>query len=244
MDCLTKVEIEKLRFPGSASNGNNALRTLRRMFSKAEEDKLIYEVPKFALFKETGPSLRLNDDAERRLLLVAEQPLKDIIIVMRDTGMRSARERYRMKVENLDFDAGTIFTPDSRTEKGRRFIPMSNRVRELLLARSLGWTEGWVWQSRSKGKHIGAAMVNRRWVAARAAAGLPKDIVLYCSRHDFGSFVLAKTGNLKAVMNTMGHADVKSAMVYQHPEDEILRNALNARHTLRHTVQNYNPINA
>jgi integrase len=242
MDCMTKGEIEKLRFPGSASNGNNALRTLRRMFSKAEEDKLIYEVPKFALFKETGRSLRLNDQAERRLLPVAEQPLKDIIIVMRDTGMRNARELYRMKVENLDFDAETIFTPDSKTENGRRFIPMSNRVKEILRARSLGRTEGWVWRSRSKGKHIGAAMVNRRWVRARAAAGLPKDLVLYCARHDFGSFVLAKTGNLKAVMNTMGHTDVKSAMVYQHPEDEILRNALNARHIPRHTVQNDNPV--
>ena len=32
MDEITKDEVEKLKFPGSASNGNNALRTLRRMF--------------------------------------------------------------------------------------------------------------------------------------------------------------------------------------------------------------------
>jgi hypothetical protein len=36
-------------------------------------------------------------------------------------------------------------------------------------------------------------------------------------------------------MNTMGHTDIKSAMVCQHPEDEILRNALNAWHIPRHT---------
>jgi len=40
-----------------------------------------------------------------------------------------------------------------------------------------------------------------------------------------GSFVLAKTGNLKAVMNAMGHSDVRSAMVCRHPEGEIIRNA-------------------
>lgn len=94
-----------------------------------------------------------------------------------------------------------------------------------------------MWQSRYKGKHIGEAMVNRRWVRAREAAGLPSDLVLYCARHDFGSFALEKTGNLKAVMNVMGHADVKSALVYQHPEDEILRNALNARQNPRHTAK-------
>jgi len=69
----------------------------------------------FEGWKENSRSLRLNDEAERRLSAVAEQPLKDIIVVMRDTGMRNARELYCMRVENMDFDAGTIFTPDSKT---------------------------------------------------------------------------------------------------------------------------------
>jgi len=36
MDQITKDEVEKLKFPGSAPNGNNALRTLRRMFTRAK----------------------------------------------------------------------------------------------------------------------------------------------------------------------------------------------------------------
>ncbi len=35
-----------------------------------------------------------------------------------------------------------------------------------------------------------------------------------------------RTGNLAAVMKTMGHRDVKPAMHYQHPELEIVRAAL------------------
>ena len=35
-----------------------------------------------------------------------------------------------------------------------------------------------------------------------------------------------RTGNLAAVMKTMGHRDVKTAMHYQHPELEIVRAAL------------------
>jgi hypothetical protein len=56
--------------------------------------------------------------------------------------------------------------------------------------------------------------------------------------------VLEKTGNLKAVMNAMGHGDVRSAMVYQHPAAEIIRNALNAWHISRPTVLNDNQANA
>jgi len=52
-------------------------------------------------------------------------------------------------------------------------------------------------------------------------------LVLYCGRHDYGTRVLKATWNLAAVMNTMGHKDVKTAMQYQHPELEIVRAALN-----------------
>ena len=146
------------------------------MYSKAKGDKMIFEIPDFAHFKEHGRSLRLNDEAERRLSAVADQPLKDIIVVMRDTGMRNARELYCMRVENVDFDAGTIFTPDSKTESGRRFISMSSRVKQILEVRCAGRSEGWVWMSRYKGKHIGEGTVYRRWVQARQAAGLPREL--------------------------------------------------------------------
>jgi hypothetical protein len=55
----------------------------------------------------------------------------------------------------------------------------------------------------------------------------------YCSRHDYGTRVLRETGNLAAVMKTMGHKDVRTAMRYQHPELDIVRNALNAPQTMK-----------
>jgi hypothetical protein len=63
-------------------------------------------------------------------------------------------------------------------------------------------------------------------LSAWKIAGLPKELVLYCARHDYGTRILTRTGNLAAVMKTMGHHDVKTAMHYQHPELEIVRAAL------------------
>jgi integrase/recombinase XerD len=214
------------------------------MLHKAKEGKSIVQVPEFKLFKEEGRSLRLDDEAERKLLPVAEQPLRDIVIVMRDTGMRNVRELYRLRVENVDFDNQVIFNPNSKTTKGRRFIPISDRAIETLKVRCAGRREGWVFQSVRKGKHIGAALVNRQWVRARQAAGFPETLVLYCARHDLGTFVMLKTGNLKAVMDTMGHTDVKIALTYQHPELDIVPEAINSRHTLRHTGENHNQASA
>ena len=54
------------------------------------------------------------------------------MILARDTGMRNRRELYQMRIENLDWKNRTIFVPDSKTPDGRRVVPMSDRVYELL----------------------------------------------------------------------------------------------------------------
>jgi len=234
LDEITSEYIDRLKFPGSSANANCALRTLRRMFHKAEEWKLIDRVPKVRLMKEHGRSLRLDEDAERKLLGAAgackwrkrtSDLFRDIVVLMRDTGMRNQRELYRMRIENLDWEHRLIFVPDSKTAEGRRLVPMSRRVLEVLRERCGTRQEGWVFPSaRSMSGHISS--IDRLFRQARAKAGLPKDLMLYCARHDYGARVLMRTGNLAAVMKTMGHRDVKTAMHYQHPELEIVRDAL------------------
>jgi hypothetical protein len=48
--------------------------------------------------------------------------------------------------------------------------------------------------------------------------------------------VLGKTGNLK-VVDVMGQRDYRTALKYQHHEIEVAREALNARHILRHSAE-------
>jgi integrase len=140
--------------------------------------------------------------------------------------MRNQGELYRIRMENLDWNNRVIFVPDSKTADGRRMIPMSDRVCEVLRTRAGGRSEGWLFPSkRSKCDHL--TDEGRQFREARAKVGLPDDLVLYCSRHDYGTRVLANTGNLAAVMKTMGHKDVRAAMQYQHPELELVRVALN-----------------
>jgi integrase len=140
LDRITADVVEGVHFSGSPANGNNALRTLRRMLHKAREWKVIRDVPDFKLFKEEGRALRLDDEAEAKLL--SDQPLKDIIVLMRDTWMRNARELYPMRVENIDWNSRVIFNPNSKTKKGRRVVPMSDRVTNILPVRCADRTEG------------------------------------------------------------------------------------------------------
>jgi site-specific recombinase XerD len=235
IDRITSDDVDALRFPNSPSNANCALRTLRRMLHKAEEWKLIFQVPDIQLAKEHGRSLKLDDASESKILAAAAEcgwrkgvleRFRNIVLLVRDTGMRNERELYRMRIEHLDWSSKVIFVPDSKTPDGRRTIPMSDRAFGILSSLSNHRRSGWVFPSkRAASGHL--TTVGKLFRQARAKAGLPEKLVLYCGRHDYGTRVLRRTGNLAAVMRTMGHRDVKTAMQYQHPELDIVRNALN-----------------
>jgi integrase len=230
LDEISSDDIDALEFPGSASNANNALRTLRRIFGKAKKDwKVIHDSPKVNLLEERERTMLLDEVAEEQLLAVAEQPLADIIKLMRDLGVRNGKELYPLRIEHINWRKHLVRVPDSKTKAGERLVPMSRRAETILRDRCGDRKEGWVFPSCRKGTHITNGLVNKQWVRARKQAGLPKDLVLYCGRHDYGTEMTERTGNLKAVMEVMGHVDVKTAMKYQHPGLRVVGEAIRAR---------------
>ena len=154
------------------------------MLHKAEEWKVIGHAPKIKMMKEHGRHLRLDDEAEKKLIVGASdckwRPrtrdlFRDIVILMRDTGMRNERELYQMRIENLDWQNRVIFVPDSKTPEGRRLVPMSGRVFETLQHRCATRQEGWVFPSkRSASGHLRS--ICNLFRKARNKAGLPKEI--------------------------------------------------------------------
>jgi hypothetical protein len=125
LNCITGDDVSALRFPASASNANCALRTLRRMLHKAEEWKLIFRTPKFRLVKEHGRSLSLDATSEAKLITAAAlcgwrikcfDLFRDIVILMRETGMRNERELYRVCIENIDWTNKLILYRTARLQ--------------------------------------------------------------------------------------------------------------------------------
>jgi hypothetical protein len=54
----------------------------------------------------------------------------------------------------------------------------------------------------------------------------------------FGTTAYGATGNLTIVMNVMGHSDVRTAMRYQHPVLDSVREAIGQRNQRRKPRQN------
>jgi integrase len=185
---------------------------------------VISTAPKIKLEKEEARSAILDQDAVAKLLSVAKQPLRDVIQIVLDCGMRPA-EVFAMRWEDINWDTQVIFIPRGKTKRARRFIPMSKRVAEALQVRRGDKADGWVFPSDSEAGHL--TTVAKAFQKARKDAGLPSDIVLYCGRHTFGTKLLANTGNLSLVMRAMGHSSAQTAMIYQHPDLEMVRTVMN-----------------
>jgi len=121
----------------------------------------------------------LDGVAEAKLMPFLRQPLKDILVIVRDTGMRNIFEVCRMRIEHIDWHNRVFFNPKGKTPEARRSVPMSDRVLDLLMTRCAGKTAGWVFPSdRSKTGHL--TWINQQFARARAKAGLPKNLVMYC----------------------------------------------------------------
>jgi integrase len=139
--------------------------------------------------KEYGRPPRLDDEGEKKLMAGAVacnwrkrslQLFRDIIILMRGTGMRDETESYRMHIGDLDWETRVIFVPDSKIEEGRRRVPMSNRVFDVLKQRRGGRHEGSVFPSK-RAESVHPTITAKRFREAKVKAGLPEGLVLWAA---------------------------------------------------------------
>jgi len=141
-------------------------------------------------------------------------------------------EVLKLRWEHLDWLQKTASNPSGKTERARRLVPISERMLTILGQRRSGQNQGWVFPSPKKSSrtgHFSLSTVEHQFVDARRKAGLPEALVLYCARHTYATDALARTRNMAAVMDTMGHANVQSTMIYQHQGLEQIRGAINLR---------------
>jgi integrase len=157
---------------------------------------------------------------------------------MYDAGMRN-EEAVALRWEHINFDKSIIFNPRVKAEDTDGWVPLSERLKEALLARNRGQKHGWVFHSkRSSTGHL-CLNVSRPLASARNSGGLSADLVPYSARHTFGTAMLEMTGDVVFVGKLMGHKNPLTTTRYLHPslhraKELIDRRNREAEEFLRH----------
>jgi len=148
------------------------------------------------------------------------------------SGLRLS-ELTGLDLGSLDLDAGLVRV----LGKGRRerTVPVGRLAREALrawLALRPGWAapeEGALFVSR-RGGRLGNRAVQSRLALAGLRAGLGERLHPHRLRHAFASHMLESSGDLRAVQELLGHADLATTQIYTHLDFQHLAQVYDKAH--------------
>jgi integrase len=204
------------------------LTTLSGILTLAVRHRFIRENPCSKveqLESEDAPERRLSPDEEEALLASAEQGppfLKPMIQLGVWTGFRQG-ELIALERAAVDFSRNRLFVVNPKWRRDRRKtegVPMSNRVRELLL-RLCQSARGNYLFTDEQGRKLKRATVGHFFRKACARAGI-EDLRFHDLRHEYGSRLGDADVNLKKIQRLMGHSNTKQTERYVHPTDDGL----------------------
>ena len=136
-----------------------------------------------------------------------------ILELLYSSGLRLA-EAQGLSIADLDLASGVVSVLGKGSK--RRIVPVGRKAREALrrwLAVRQGGEEPAVFVSRS-GRRLGARAIQDR--VRRFAARHGIDLHPHMLRHSFASHLLESSGDLRAVQELLGHADLGTTQIYTH----------------------------
>jgi integrase len=195
---------------------NAELACLRAMFNHFVRLKVIAAPPvgRVKLLAAHNEKTRVVSLEEERLYLAAcGQPLRDIAVMMVETGMRP-EELYRLRSENVNLEAGWIFNPYGKTKAARRKLSLTRRAADVLKGRIGGEYvfpfDGDPTRPMGKASDLHAK--------ALAASGLAH-FRLYDLRHTFATRAVESGVDLVTLAALLGHAKIQMVLRYAHPTE-------------------------
>lgn len=145
------------------------------------------------------------------------------------SGLRLS-ELIGLRWVDLDLDGGEVRVLGKSSKT--RIVPVGRHA--IAALRALGAEQGMQADSAVfRGR--GGAPINPRTVQLRMKTlalqqGIPKHIHPHLLRHTFASHMLESSGDLRAVQELLGHADIATTQIYTHLDFQHLAKVYDAAH--------------
>lgn len=148
------------------------------------------------------------------------------------SGLRLA-ELVSVDIVDLDMQAGTL----NVVGKGRkeRIVPVGSKaiaaIEKWINARSeLVKAESQALFLSKQGKRISHRSVQARFKRLAQEKGLNQHLHPHKLRHSFASHMLESSGDLRAVQELLGHADISTTQIYTHLDFQHLAKVYDSSH--------------
>lgn len=182
------------------------------------------------------PQALSSDQAIQLVTIEGDEPLtlrdRAILELFYSSGLRLA-ELVGLNIDALNFAEGTVTV----TGKGSktRIVPVGSHATQairnwLTVRRTMTPAEETALFVNHRGKRISSRAVQYRIKEWAIKQGISSDVHPHMLRHSFASHVLQSSGDLRAVQEMLGHANISTTQVYTHLDFQHLAKVYDAAH--------------
>ncbi len=217
---------------------NRDLAVLRILFNYAIRLQMVSRNPvaEVKFLKENNLHNRvLSPEEEARYLHAASLLLRDVAILILETGMRPG-EVYRLRSEDIDLNEVSVRVREGKTIYARRSIPLTGRAAEVLRRRMGSVTSEWLFPCRYDPARPVAEIRKAHYTAVRRS-GIGTRFRLYDLRHTALSRMAMAGIDLSTLKEIAGHSQIQMTMRYVHPTSEHKRRAMETFENARSDLQ-------
>lgn len=182
------------------------------------------------------PATMDADSIGQLLEIKCDTPLairdKAIMELFYSSGLRLS-ELATLRWEQLDLASGMVTV----TGKGNRtrMVPVGRKASEALLewrkvrGEFTSFEQPFVFVSQ-RGNPIATRTIQARIRYWAKRQGIPQNIYPHLLRHSFASHMLESSGDLRAVQELLGHADISTTQIYTHLDFQHLAKVYDKAH--------------
>ncbi len=228
---IERYRLSRLALGRARSTINKEVRLIRRIFNMAIDNRWANYNPcsskKVKPYREENKlEYFLGLDEEESLISVCTGEYsyaRSIIVTALQTGMRK-EEILSLKWENVDLEKGLITILQTKSGK-KRSVPISSTLMEELSSLNENKTSEYLFVNpRTKTRY---EPTWREYKKLFIKANI-ENLTFHSLRHTAATRMVAAGIDLVSVKEILGHADIKSTMVYSHPMPERKKLAVEA----------------
>jgi integrase/recombinase XerC len=184
----------------------------------------------------TLPQALSSDQAIQLVSIEGNEPLtlrdRAILELFYSSGLRLA-ELVGLNIDALNFAEGTVTVIGKGSKT--RIVPVGSHAAQAIknwldVRSSMTSTEESALFVNHRGKRISSRAVQYRIKEWALKQGISSDVHPHMLRHSFASHVLQSSGDLRAVQEMLGHANISTTQVYTHLDFHHLAKVYDAAH--------------
>ncbi len=198
----------------SKSAQNQVINAIKAYYEKVlGQDQKIYHLKRprkdFKL-----PNVMSKEEIKRLLGNISNLKHKCLIAVMYGGGLR-AGELTRLKIEDVNFEQGTLFIRDSKGGKDR--YTLLSQVGGKLLKQYLVEYQPRIWLFEGqRGDHYSIRSLQKVFERGLKKAGISRPLTSHSLRHSFATHMIEQHADLETVRRLLGHHSIKTTQIYLH----------------------------